>query len=271
MNIGSFVGQHSGVLITIGMRLLGAFALWIVGGVAIGAIKRAIAKTVARNADPTLGRYVESITGVALKILLIVLILGMFGVETTSFAALFAAAGVAIGMAWSGLLANFAAGVFLLIFRPFKVGDFISAGGTTGTVREIGLFVTTVDTADNVCTYVGNNKLFSESISNYSANPYRRVDLVMQLAHGVAPEPVMDALRARLKTIPHVLSTPTAEVAILEFNELGTKLAVRPYTSNANYWSVYFASQEAIVAQGAALGLPPPGAVRVMQPNKSAA
>ena len=91
-------------------------------------------------------------------------ILGVFGVETTTFAALIAAAGVAIGLAWSGLLANFAAGAFLVILRPFKVGDFISAGGIMGTVKEIGLFVTTIDTLDNVKTFVGNNKLFSDNI-----------------------------------------------------------------------------------------------------------
>ena len=115
-----------------------------------------------------------------LDIILVVAILGFFGVQTTTFAAVLAAAGIAIGMAWSGLLANFAAGVFLVIFRPFKTGDFVSAGGVTGTIHEIGLFVTTIDAPDNVRNIVGNNKIFGDNIQNYSTNPYRRVELVAQ-------------------------------------------------------------------------------------------
>jgi small conductance mechanosensitive channel len=118
---------------------------------------------------------------------LVVAILGYFGVQTTTFAALIAAAGLAIGTAWAGLLANFAAGAFLLVLRPFKVGDFISAAGVMGTVHEIGLFVTTMDSPDNVRTFVGNNKIFSDTIQNYSANAYRRVDLTAQIAGAADP------------------------------------------------------------------------------------
>jgi len=112
-----------------------------------------------------------------LNIILVVAIRGYFGVETTSFAAILAAAGIAIGMAWSGLLANFAAGAFMVVLRPFKVGDFVTVGGITGTVKEVGLFVTALNTPDNVLTIIGNNKVFSDTIQNFSANPYRRVDL----------------------------------------------------------------------------------------------
>src|SRR5262245_65232254 len=125
--------------------------------------------------------YMVNIVTVMLNIALVLGILGYFGVETTTFAALFAAAGVAIGMAWSGLLGNFAAGAFLVILRPFKVGDFVTVGGVTGTVEEVGLFATSIDTPDNVRTYVGNNKIFSDTIQNFSTNQYRRVDLSAQL------------------------------------------------------------------------------------------
>src|SRR5205814_8653486 len=137
------------------------------------------------HVDATVLRYVGSAVSATLNIVLVVAILGYFGVETTTFAALLAAAGVAIGMAWSGLLANFAAGSFLIVLRPFKVGDFITAGGGTGTVKEIGLFTTTLNTPDNVLTIVGNNKIFSDNIQNFSANSYRRVDLKAQLDHSV--------------------------------------------------------------------------------------
>ena len=124
-----------------------------------------------------------------------VAILGFFGVETTSFAALVAAAGVAIGMAWSGLLANFAAGVFLVILQPIKVGDFATAGAVSGTVKEVGLFVTAIDTPDNVHTIVGNGKILGDTIQNFSHNSYRRVELAAQLAHGVDAQAAIAMLK----------------------------------------------------------------------------
>jgi hypothetical protein len=132
-------------------------------------------------------RFVANTISVLLNITLVVAILGYFGVQTTSFAALIAACALAIGTAWAGLLASFAAGAFLIVLRPFKVGDFITAGGVTGTVQEIGLFVTTFDTPDNVRTYVGNNKIFSDTIQNYTTNPYRRVELTAQISGSADP------------------------------------------------------------------------------------
>src|SRR5271157_587974 len=128
---------------------------------------------VKQKIDPTLIRYVNNTLAALLNIVLAVAILGFFGVETTSFAALLAAAGVAIGMAWSGLLGNFAAGVFLIILQPFKVGDFVTAGGITGTIKEVGLFVTAIDTPDNVHAVVGNGKILGDTIQNFSHNSYR--------------------------------------------------------------------------------------------------
>lgn len=145
---------------------------------------------------------------VVLNIALVVAILGYFGVETTTFAALLAGIGLAIGTAWGGLLANFAAGAFLIVLRPFKVGDFVSAGGQVGTVEEIGLFVTTFHTPDNIKTFVGNNKIFSDTIQNYSVNPYRRVELVAQIWGAADPHQAMSQMQARLKTIPNVVADP---------------------------------------------------------------
>jgi small conductance mechanosensitive channel len=129
-----------------------------------------------QKVDPTPLRYLGTIISVTLNVILVVAILGYFGVETTSFAAIVAAAGIAIGMAWSGLLSNFAAGAFIMVLRPFKVGDFVTIGGITGTVKEIGLFVTAINTPDNVMTMVGNNKIFSDTIQNFfgeSVSPRR--------------------------------------------------------------------------------------------------
>src|SRR4029453_55274 len=142
-----------------GIRILGAIALWIVGRALIGFCVRFISRWLVRQrVDPTLGLYVASAVTIGLNVCLVIAILGLFGVETTPFAAFIAAAGVAIGIAWGGLLGNFAAGIFLVLFRPFKTGDFVSAGGVTGTVHEIGMFAFSIDTPDNVRTIVGHTK-----------------------------------------------------------------------------------------------------------------
>jgi small conductance mechanosensitive channel len=189
--------------------------------------------------------YVTGSLSVLLNVVLVVAILGFFGVETTSFAAVLAAGGVAIGVAWSGMLANFAAGAFLIVLRPFKVGDFVTAGGVTGTVQEIGLFSSVINTPDNVRTIIGNNKIFSDTIQNYSANPYRRVDLVAQLNHGVDHKNAIRLLKERLSKIPNVLADPAPTVEILESNLAGPVLCVRPNCHNKDYWQVYLRRQSA--------------------------
>jgi small conductance mechanosensitive channel len=233
--------------IRFGTRILGAIALWIIGRAIIGFCGRLIHRwLVHQHLDPTLGRYMVSATSIALNVILVIAILGIFGVETTTFAAVIAAAGVAIGIAWGGMLGNFAAGVFLVIFRPFKTGDFVSAGGVIGTVHEIGMFASSIDTPDNVRTIVGNNKIVGDTIQNFSANPYRRVDLTAQLAHGVDVKDAVAMLKERLARIPNVLAQPAPDVEILQFTLAGPVLAVRPYCSNAHYWQVYFDTNRAI-------------------------
>jgi small conductance mechanosensitive channel len=236
------VGQLIRDRVTVlGLQILGAVVLYIVGRwlihLVIGAGQRALTK---QNVDPTVLRFGASAVSVLLNITLVVAILGFFGVQTTSFAALIAAIGLAIGMAWAGLLANFAAGAFLLVLRPFKVGDFVTAGGVTGTVHEIGMFVTSMDTPDNVRTFVGNNKVFSENIQNFTANSYRRVDLTAQIAGAADPQLAVARLLERLTAIPNICKMPAPEVTILNFTAFGPVLAVRPYCHNDHYWQVYF-------------------------------
>ena len=227
--------------IRVGVRVLGAIVLWIVGRAVINFVGRIITGSLARqHFDPTLGRYIASAVSIALNVILIIAILGIFGVETTTFAAVIAAAGVAIGIAWGGMLSNFAAGVFLVIFRPFKTGDFVSAAGVTGTIHEIGMFASSIDTPDNVRTIVGNNKIITDTIQNFSTNPYRRVDLTAQLAHGVDVKDAVAMLKDRIAKIPNVLAQPAPDVEILQFTLAGPVLAVRPYCNNAHYWQVYF-------------------------------
>ncbi len=243
--------------VPLGGKLLGALVLWIVGRTVIRWV-RAMARhnLEKRKLDVTLVRYLDSVLGVLLNLLLFLAALSIFGVETTSFAGIIGAAGVAIGLAWSGLLSNFAAGVFMVVLRPFKVGDMINAAGVTGVVHEVGLFATTIDTADNIRTFVGNNKIFSDTIQNYTTNPYRRVDLKAQLANGVDTARAINLIRARIGKIPNVLAEPAPSVELLEFNLAGPVLAVRPSCHNNHYWDVYFATNEAILEELTAAGYP---------------
>jgi small conductance mechanosensitive channel len=248
-------------LVTLAMNVafkaMGALVLYLVGrwliNWGIHLVQAALEK---QKVDPTLLRYVGTVIAVLANVALVVAILGYFGVETTTFAALFAGAGLAIGTAWGGLLSNFAAGAFLVILRPYKVGDFINAGDVVGTVRAIGLFVTTIDTPDNVQTHVGNSKILSGTIQNFSANHFRRVDLLAQLHHSVNVEDAIARLKAKVGAIPNVSQTPAPDVEILQFTEFGPVLAVRPYTHTDNYWQVYFDTNKAIVAVGAEANFP---------------
>lgn len=227
--------------VALGIRVLEALALWIVGRWLIGLALRMIGGAMTKQKiDPTVIRYIQNATAALLNIMLVIAILGFFGVQTTSLAALIAAAGVAIGMAWSGLLANFAAGVFMVILQPLKVGDFVNAGGVLGTVHEIGLFATSIDTLDNVRNIVGNGKILGDVIQNFSTNAYRRVDLQAQLAHGVEVHTAMAMLKKALAGIPNVMTAPAPDVEILTFTLAGPVLAVRPYCHNKDYWQVYF-------------------------------
>ena len=261
MNIQNIMDTITTTLTALGLKILGAIAFWIIGrwliGVAVRLVSVALTK---QKVDPTLLRYIGNIVSVALNIVLVVAILGYFGVETTSFAALVAAMGIAIGAAWGGLLSNFAAGAFLITLRPFKVGDYIKAGGVEGTVMEIGLFGTTINSPDNVHNIVGNNKIFSDNIQNYSTNPYRRVDRSAQLAHGVNVHDAIKRLKESLARIPNVITTPAPDVEVIDFTPLGPVLAVRPYTNTSHYWQVYFDTNKAITDTFGAAAYPVPEA-----------
>ncbi len=221
-------------------------------------VSRGIAK--GSKIDATMSFYITSILSVLLTIGLAMGILGFLGVQTTSFAALLAGAGLAIGTAWGGLLTHFAAGVFMQILRPFKVGDYVVAGGVEGSVKEMELFGTTLMTPDNVTTIIGNNKVFSETIKNFSVQPHRRVDCVAKVANTVDPREAIERLRPAIAAISNVLATPAPEIDILEFTAEGPKLSVRPYTNTANYWQVYFDTNKAIVEVFGTAGYPVPAA-----------
>jgi len=258
MDIHGVVQSAIPLLTQFALRVIGAFVLWVIGRRLIEFGRRMVVRSLKYPFDQTVATYIGTAVSVILNIALIIAILGFFGIETTSFAALLAGVGIAIGAAWSGLLANLAAGVFLLVLRPFKVGDFISAGGSLGTVDEIGLFVTTITTLDNVRTFVGNAKVLGDNIQNFTANPYRRVDLVAQLDNSVSHTDAIRLLKERLRRIPNVVAEPAPDVEILTFTPLGPVLAVRPYCHNDHYWQIYFDTNRAIREVGGDAGFPAP-------------
>src|SRR4051794_39355710 len=259
MDLNVIMQNTTARLVAIGWKVAGAFVLWLAGRWLIGLAPRLLGSTLERQRfGGTLTRYMQPGLRIVLNVALAVALLGFFGVETTSFAALIAAGGVAIGVAWGGLLANFAAGAFLVFLRPFKVGDFVTAGGVTGTVDAIGLFGTEFNTPDNVHTIVGNNKIFSDTIQNFSVNPYRRVDLTATINHTVDHHQAIRLLKHRLAEIPNVLPSPEPDVDLLQFTPAGPQLCVRPYCANQHYWQVYFDTNRLIRETFGEAGFPAP-------------
>lgn len=222
-------------------KLAGAVVLWLVASAWIRLLLRILRRTFVRSRlDATLVTYLINIAGAVLRVVLVVAILGFFGVQTTSFAALLAGAGVAIGAAWSGLLGDFAAGVFLQLFRPFNVGDQVRVAGVLGAVEEVGMFVTSLTTADNVRSIVPNGRVFSDVIENYSAHPYRRVDLFAQLDHSADAARAILLLREGLRQVPNQYPGLEGTVDLLEINDRGPRLVVRPFATVDRYGQVLF-------------------------------
>ena len=214
----------------LGLKLLGAAAIWILGRWAIKfGLNVLVHRMESRKVDHTIVAYARNTIAVLLNIVLVVVLMGVMGIETTSFAAFIAGAGLAIGAAWGGLLANFAAGAFLVILRPFKAGDTVCAGGVVGNVAEVGLFVTTINTQDGVRTFVSNSKILSANLKNFSANPARRVELSGMVARSGNVDKTMADIRERLLQVPNVLAEPQPEVTIQAFDDSGLTLAIRPY------------------------------------------
>lgn len=266
MNTDSLQTFLSTTATDLAMKILAAVAFWIVGRWLIGKVVSLMQAGMNRNKiDPTLTKYLGSVLSVALNIALVLGILGYFGIQTTSFAAMLAGAGVAIGAAWSGMLGNFAAGAFMLVLRPFKVGDFVQIGGISGTVQELGLFGTTLVTPDNVLTLVGNSKVFGDTVMNYSARPVRRVERTAQLAAGVDTTEAMARLQAAVAAIPNVASSPAPEVSVLDINLVGPVIAVRPYCHTDHYWQVYFDTNAALLRTAQAAGWPAPTPTQIMR------
>ena len=234
-------------LIGWGPNILAAAAILVVGWFGSKIARSLVRRSLGRaRVDETLVRFVSSITYVAAMILVVVATLGRLGVNTTSFAAVIAAAGLAVGLAFQSTLSNFAAGVLLIVLRPFRVGDYVEVAGVSGSVEEVQIFTTVLKTPDAKRVIVGNGAVMNSSITNYSANPERRVDMVFGIAYKEDIERARRIIARILSDHEAVLSDPEPKVAVLELADSSVKFAVRPWTKTPDYWTVYFEVTERI-------------------------
>lgn len=239
-----------------GLKLIAAIAILVIGRIAAKIVRGAIGKTMTRgNVDPTLVRFVTNLVYVGLMAFVIIAALGQLGIQTASFVAIIGAAGLAVGLALQGSLSNFAAGVLMIIFKPFKVGDFIEGAGTAGVVEEIGIFTTQLTTGDNKNIIVPNAKISGDNIINYSANATRRLDLTASCSYQDDLDQVRKVLEEILAGDERVLKDPAPTIGVLNLGESSVDFAVRPWVKTADYWPAHFALQEAIKKQFDAVGI----------------
>ncbi len=239
-----------------GMKIVAALLVLIIGMFVAKLIKKGIIKLMERaKVDHTLIGFVASLAHVGLQAFVVIAALEKLNVKTASFIAVLGAAGLAIGLALQGSLANFASGVLMIIFKPFRVNDVIDAGGVLGTVKEIGIFTTHVDTLDNKKTIVPNAKLMSDNITNYSANNTRRVDLAAGISYSDDIDKARAAIEEVIKEIPGILETPPPDILVSEMADSSVNFAVRPWCHPNDYWGVYFGVTEGIKKKFDALGI----------------
>lgn len=224
-----------------GIKIIGAIAILVIGRIIVGILAGAVRKLMRRSeVDETLTKFVVSLVRIALMVFIIIAAISTLGVETTSFAAVVAAAGLAIGLALQGSLANFASGVMLIIFRPFTAGDFVEAGGTSGSVEAIHIFNTIMKTPDNKKVILPNAQVTGGSIVNYSAHDTRRVDMVFGIGYDDDIKTAKQTLEAIVAGDKRVLKDPAPTVAVSELADSSVNFVVRPWVKTADYWAVYF-------------------------------
>ena len=230
-----------------GVQVILALTIFIVGKWVAKKIANIVQRVLAKNnVDPAIQHFVGSLVSWVLIIFVVIASLGQLGIQTASFVAIVGAAGLAVGLALQGSLANFAAGVLILIFRPFKVGDFIEVAGVSGVVQKIQIFTTELHSPDNKKIIVPNGGVISGNITNYSANDTRRVDLVFGVGYGDDINAAKAVLQSVVAAEPKVLQDPAPTIAVVELADSSVNLVCRPWVNTADYWDVYFNVTEAV-------------------------
>lgn len=240
-NLDKFFHEIIALSVNAGKSILLAIVIFVVGRFLINIINRLISKALdKRKVEPTIQTFLKSFTNILLTILLIISVVSALGVNTTSFAALLASAGVAVGMALSGNLQNLAGGLILLLFKPYKVGDYIDAQCVSGTVKAIQIFHTILTTPDNKEIYIPNGSLSSGCITNYNKNDLRRVDMSIGVEYGTDVEKVRKTIQSIFDTDERILKDPAPFVELAQLADSSINFTIRMWVENSNYWGVHF-------------------------------
>ncbi|HIL92180.1 MAG TPA: mechanosensitive ion channel [Cycloclasticus sp.] len=241
------VVQLQELLAVYGLKVIAALAIFIIGKMIAKAVKAGIAKAMTKGkSDPILVSFTTNMIYAALLAFVIIAALGQLGIQTTSFIAILGAAGLAIGLALQGSLSNFAAGVLMIIFRPFKQGDFIEGAGVSGIVEEVLIFNTVLRTGDNKTVIIPNDGLMSGNIINYSTKPTRRLDLVVGIGYDDDIKKAKNILNELMANDERILKDPAPTLGLLELADSSVNFAVRPWVKSADYWGVHFDLLESI-------------------------
>ena len=239
-NVANYAETFIKVLIDYSPKLISAFIILFVGLYVIRVINRLIRKImIKRDLDPTLTKFLADILLWVLRVLLFVTFISKLGIETSSFVAILGAMGLAVGLSLQGSLSNFAGGMLIILFKPFKVGDVIEAQGSIGTVSEIQIFVTKLINANNQTIFIPNGSLSNGVITNYSMQGIRKADLTISISYDTDIRKAKDIITKVLKNNPKVLITPEAEVSVKNLTDSSVQLAVRPWANNEDFWGVY--------------------------------
>lgn len=242
-----FLSKIIDLATSLGSRILTAIVVFLIGRWIVKKLNRIVLSIMEKKqVEASLFSFTKSLVSITLSFILIIVIIGVLGIETSSFIALFASAGVAIGMALSGTLQNFAGGIMILIFKPFKVGDVLEAQGQTGTVKEIQIFNTIISTPDNKIIIIPNGGLSTGIMKNYSKEPTRRVDWEFGIAYGDSYEKAKAVIERLLKADSRILSSPTYFIALNSLGESSVNIVVRAWVNAEDYWNVFFSMNEKV-------------------------
>jgi len=247
MDLNTILPKLQELITLYGLKVIAAAVIFIVGRWVAKGLKRLIVRALIKGkVDETLVSFFGHLTYFTLLAFIIIAALNQLGIQTTSFIAILGAAGLAVGLALQGSLANFAAGILMIIFRPFRVGDYVEGGGTAGIVEEIQIFTTKLRTPDNKSIIIPNSKITGDNIVNYSAKDSRRMDMIVGVSYDDDYDQVKEVLQDILAKDGRILEEPAPTIGIVEFGDNSVNFAFRPWVKTAEYWDVYFALTEAI-------------------------
>ncbi len=268
MDTQKWIDKGYDLIVEFGPKLIAAILIWIIGGWILKIIIKGIRKAMTKaNYEESLKKFLLNLISWILKIVLILVVLGTVGIETTSFAAILAAAGLAVGLALQGSLGNFAGGVLIMIFKPFKIGDLIEAQGEIGVVKEIEIFTTKLTGLSNRELIIPNGALSNGNIINFTTEGTRRVDLVFGVGYDSDIKKTKEVFNKVLESHPLVLSQPAPTIAVSELADSSINFVVRPWCNTNDYWDVYFGITEDVkeALDAAGIEIPYPHAVEIQK------